>query len=253
MLKKNNLLIFKVKTMNNLKIVLPMAGKGQRFKDKGIYRPKPLIDVCGIPMIKRATMSLSFFDKIKANNIICIVRKDDIDKYNIIRELQYIFSNDIQVLIDHNPIGAATTVLAAKKFINNDEQLIVMDCDVSFESNEYESKILSNDRNIDGLIPVFKSEGDKWSFSEFGPDKKIKAISEKKRISNYANIGFYYFSKGSDFVKHTEILLKQKKTVCGEYYISLVIKEMIKEGKLIYAAKAENFRNMGTPEDLYRL
>jgi dTDP-glucose pyrophosphorylase len=236
--------------MDNLNIVLPMAGKGQRFKDKGIYDPKPLIDVAGIPMVKRAAMSLSFFDKIKPSNIICIVRNDDVKKFDIKRKLRQIFGNGIHVLVDQNPIGAATTVLVAKSLINNTNQLIVMDCDVSFHSSEYESKILMNDRNTDGLIPVFPCEGNKWSFSEFGSDKKIKTIAEKKRISNYANIGFYYFSNGYDFIENTERLLNKKVTAFGEYYISLVMNEMIQNGKSIYAAIADNFKNMGTPDDL---
>ena len=34
-----------------MQIVIPMAGRGSRFKDAGYTNPKPLIDVNGRPMI----------------------------------------------------------------------------------------------------------------------------------------------------------------------------------------------------------
>lgn len=35
-----------------LNIVVPMAGRGSRFSDKGYAMPKPLIDIYGHPMIE---------------------------------------------------------------------------------------------------------------------------------------------------------------------------------------------------------
>jgi len=36
-----------------INIVIPMAGRGQRFVESGYDKPKPMIDVVGVPMIKR--------------------------------------------------------------------------------------------------------------------------------------------------------------------------------------------------------
>lgn len=38
--------------MNKLNIVIPVAGLGSRFSKAGYDLPKPLIDVCGKPMIE---------------------------------------------------------------------------------------------------------------------------------------------------------------------------------------------------------
>lgn len=236
--------------MNDIQIVLPMAGKGRRFKEEGIYDPKPLIDVAGLPMIKRATMSLSFFDLINPHNIICVVRQDDVKQHNIGARLEAIFSDEINIVEEDRPIGAATSVLAAKHLIRNDSRLIVMDCDIAFRSIEYESKILQNDKTIDGMIPIFLCEGSKWSFSRFEENRRIVEIAEKNRISDYANIGFYYFKKGSFFIDYAERVLYRKGAILGEYYISLVYKEMISAGMHIHAAVSESFDNMGTPQDL---
>ena len=41
-----------------MNIVIPMAGRGSRFKDVGIDVPKPLIPVRGVPMYVWAMRSL---------------------------------------------------------------------------------------------------------------------------------------------------------------------------------------------------
>ena len=41
-----------------MKVIVPMAGRGSRFADQGYYTPKPLIEVNGQIMIKRALKSI---------------------------------------------------------------------------------------------------------------------------------------------------------------------------------------------------
>ena len=43
--------------------IIPLAGNGQRFKDKGYIIPKPLLPVSGVPMIIHSTKSLPECDK----------------------------------------------------------------------------------------------------------------------------------------------------------------------------------------------
>ena len=52
----------KIKTSISGNLVIPMAGLGQRFKDKGYKETKPLIEVSGRPMVIQALNSLPFFD-----------------------------------------------------------------------------------------------------------------------------------------------------------------------------------------------
>jgi len=42
-----------------MNVLIPMAGAGSRFIDAGYDLPKPLIDVCGKPMIGRVIDSLA--------------------------------------------------------------------------------------------------------------------------------------------------------------------------------------------------
>ena len=59
-----------------MKILIPMAGEGSRFKKEGYTFPKPLIDVNGKPMIQCVIENLDF-----DAHYIFLVRKEHIEKY----------------------------------------------------------------------------------------------------------------------------------------------------------------------------
>ena len=52
-----------------INVVIPMAGRGQRFVEAGYDKPKPMIDVVGIPMIKRVIDSLTSKQTISNNTV----------------------------------------------------------------------------------------------------------------------------------------------------------------------------------------
>ena len=60
-----------------MNILIPMAGAGSRFERAGYKLPKPLIDVCGKPMIERVIESLSS-NKLDTN-FIFVVQKEHLD------------------------------------------------------------------------------------------------------------------------------------------------------------------------------
>ena len=63
-----------------MKVILPMAGNGQRFFDDGYDLPKPLIDIKGKPMFARVIENLWLGDNVKPW---CIVRQDHVNEYEI--------------------------------------------------------------------------------------------------------------------------------------------------------------------------
>ena len=41
-----------------MQIIIPMAGRGKRFSEKGFLKPKPLIEINGKPMIQLVVENL---------------------------------------------------------------------------------------------------------------------------------------------------------------------------------------------------
>lgn len=237
--------------LDNLIVVMPMAGRGQRFKEVGVMLPKPLITVAGKPMILRAASSLSFFNLIPRKNIVAIVRPDDIKNYKIDLEITRIFPG-ISVLIDEKPHGATSTTLVAKDHISSNSRVLIMDCDIWFRSPIYEELLLKTQTELSGVIPVFAAVGDRWSFSAVDSKSIINRIVEKRRINIpgctlLANVGFYYFAKGMDFLSYAEVALS-KSSSDRECYLSQVIQEMIQAGLPFVAAICDSVIDMGTPD-----
>ena len=103
-----------------MNIVVPMAGAGSRFEKAGYSFPKPLIEVKGQPMIAKVVENLDL-----QGTYIFLVQKAHYQQYNLESLLKMIAPGCKIVQIDGVTEGAACTVLKAKEFIDNDEQLII--------------------------------------------------------------------------------------------------------------------------------
>ncbi len=232
-------------TDESLNILIPMAGEGSRFREVGYTFPKPIIEVKGKPMIQLVVENLN----IKANYIF-IIRKDHQKKFNIKSLLSVIQPNCKIVEVDELTEGAACTALLAKKYINNNNPLLIANSDqyIKWDSSKTMYNFIS--KKIDGGILTFESVHPKWSYAKIDKNEVVTEVAEKKVISNNATVGIYYWSKGNDFVKYANQMIKKNIRTNNEFYICPVFNEAIKAGKVIKSEKIEKMQGLGTPEDL---
>lgn len=250
-----------------MKIVLPIAGRGSRFKvqenkNPEYGRPKPIIDVKGYPMVRWATGSLPFIKHpnqevngsviVHPQDIIFVALKEHDDNHNLSSILKEHYGDGINIVfLDEVTRGAAETALQAKKFINNDEPVIVSDSDHFFDGASLE-KVFEKNPDVDGIIPVFEvlDGNTKWSFSRVGQDGFVDLVAEKQPISTWANIGGYYFGKGKDFVKIAEEAINNNELTNNEFYLAPLYNKLIEQGGKVKLAHPEYVFGLGTPEDL---
>jgi HAD superfamily hydrolase (TIGR01509 family) len=235
---------------SNLNVVIPMAGNGTRFAQKGYSFPKPLIDVKGVPMIEAVVNNLN----IKANYIF-IAKSEHIQKYNLNDVIQNMMKdkayNVTLVEQDHTPVGAACTVLLAKEYINNDSPILIANSDQIFEWNSNECMYAFKHEEIDGGILTFKNSHPKWSYAEMADNGFVKRVAEKVPLpGNHATVGVYYWQRGSDFVRYAEQMIKKDIRVNNEFYVCPVFNEAIADGKKIRVKSVDKMWGIGTPEDL---
>lgn len=228
-----------------LNILIPMAGLGSRFAQKGYTFPKPLIDVNGRPMIQVVTDNLN----IDANYIF-VVQQEHLEKYNLTHLLNLIKPNCKVVVIDKLTEGAACTTLLAKELIDNDNPLIIANSDQYIEWNSNETMYSFSNNDIDGGMLVFKAVHPKWSFAKLDSTGFIEQVAEKDPISDIASVGIYYWSKGSDYVKYAEQMIENDIRVNNEFYVCPVINEAIADGKKFKVSYVNEMWGIGTPEDL---
>jgi len=233
-----------------LQILIPMGGLGQRFRDAGYNTPKPLIDVNGVPMFKKALAAYDSYTDDKT--YIFVIRKDTDDEYGIAKQILDILPNAKIKILDHNTRGAVETCLIAEEFINPNLPLVIMDCDISFDSKNYFELIKEaiNKETYDGLLLSFESNNPRYSFAEINEDNIVIRTAEKVAISNNALMGAYFFTKASSFLNAAHQLLNNEiSESMKEYYVSLIYNILIEENKKVGLAKG-TFYCFGTPEEL---
>ena len=116
-----------------MNILIPMAGEGQRFSSVGYQCPKPLIEIEGETMIQYAIRTLGI-----PGRYIFIVRKYENEEFNRKHHnvLKMISSESIIIEIDYLTEGPACTCLLAEKYIDNDDSLVIANCDQIMDWNE---------------------------------------------------------------------------------------------------------------------
>jgi len=228
-----------------MQIVIPMAGKGKRFSDHEYSNPKPLIDINGRPMIQLVIENL---DIDGTYTFIC--QKEHCKKYSLEKFLNSIKPNCNIIQIDNVTDGPASTVLLAKEFINNDDELMIANSDqfVIWDSKDFLSYLRTND--VDGGILTFEAYDDKWSFVKINDLGFVTEVAEKKPISNIATVGIYYYKKGRFFVEASEQMVNKNIRVNNEFYVAPAYNEMIQNGKKIGIYNIQKMYGLGTPEDL---
>lgn len=232
-----------------MNIVIPMAGLGTRFSDEGFTLPKPLIESNGKTLVEHSIFTLGL-----EGQYIFITRKYESTLHNdlLTRRLKNIKPDCIEIQLESATRGATETALAAKKYINNDSQLIVTNCDqiTDWESDKF-NDFISNP-NIDGAVVTYPSENPKDSFAII-EDGVVTSLVEKKVVSNTALIGIHYWKEGASFVKAAENLLDDFESKGRpECYISETYNYLINSGANIknYHISENEYISLGTPYDL---
>jgi len=230
-----------------VKVLIPMAGEGSRFTKEGYTFPKPLISVCGKPMIQLVVENLDFDCE-----YIFLVRKSHVEKYTgLIDTLERITNGKFKyIVVDGLTEGAACTALLAEEFIDNDEDLLIANSDQYIEYQAPNFNMLKNQTNCDAIVYTFNAVHPKWSFVKTNARGFITEVAEKKPISNIATCGIYWYRKGSDFVKYTKQMIEKDIRVNNEFYIAPVYNELIGDNKTLIPFYVDKMWGIGTPEDL---
>lgn len=233
-----------------INIVIPMAGAGSRFAKAGYEKPKPFIDVNGKPMIVRVLENLSYPNA----RYILIARKEHMEKEaTLVKEIEEQY-NAIFIPIDKLTEGTACTVLYARKYINNNEPLLIANSDQIVDISIATFIDDCKKRKLDGSILTFIDEfkDPKWSFAKIDDNELVTQVKEKVVISKYATVGIYYYTKGIEYTNACIDMIIENDRVNNEFYTcptyNYAIKENAKIG--IFNIEFKQMHGIGTPDDL---
>jgi len=231
-----------------MNIIIPMVGAGSRFQKEGYLVPKPLIEVAGKTLIEH---SIDSFNLPNAK-FIFITRDFQNSEHNKILSnlLKKKRPESKEIRLKRLTSGASESALAARDLINNNDPLVIYNCDqlISWDPEDFLKFV--NKNKADAAIVLYKSNDPKNSFAEV-LDGKIIKFAEKIPISNDALIGFHYWAHGKDFVKSADQLVDSFRTDGkSECYISETFNYLKDKNILPYHVDKNVYIPLGTPEDV---
>lgn len=244
-----------------MNLLVPCAGEGQRFKNEGYDLPKPLIEVLEgsekvygnrMTMLSYVLNDISHYD---FKTAIFLFQKKHFGQYprlfdETLKDCS--IKNKEVILVDKLTDGAACTALLAKNLINNNDPLVITDCDHIIDDPPdvlQKGCTFFQRKNADAGLWCHLADHPKWSYTRVKDGQAIEII-EKQVISDLANTGDYYFKKGSDFVEAAERMIAKNDRTKGEFYISGVYSYLIADGKKVLPYMVNEMIGLGTPEDL---
>jgi NDP-sugar pyrophosphorylase family protein len=223
-----------------------MAGYGKRFLNENIVTPKPIIEINGKLMIEHSIQSLGI-----EGRYIFITKKYSNKEYNKI--LTEAFKRNVEdfveICLEEEQFGTSYSALSAKHLIDNEEELILTNCDQILNWNS--DMFLKFSRSgLDGSVLIHESRDPKHSYAVVN-NGLVSVLEEKKVISNDALVGLHYWKHGKDFVSSAEKLILDNPG-SKESYVSQTFNYLINDGKKIGAYPIDNgsYISLGTPKDL---
>ena len=237
--------------------LMPMAGRGSRFERFGYRVIKPLIKVCGEPMIMKAAQSIPYVDE-----WIFLPRAEDLIRHPITNTLKKLVGKLTVMGVDHQTSGQAATCMLAAEFIDDDAELIIASCD--YEMRYFNKAWISilNDKSIDGVIWTYRTRGmpvknpDAFAYCETAEDgRTVKRVVEKKTISHTPHldplvVGTFWFRRAANFKKAAYNLINNDIRINGEHYVGTSINHLIENNFRFIIFDIEQWISFGDPFEL---
>jgi NDP-sugar pyrophosphorylase family protein len=242
-----------------MKIVIPMAGTGDRFVRAGYTDPKPLIKVGGKRIIQYI---YEMFDP--SDEFVFICNDNHLDTTDMRAILTEMAPGCTILSIPNHKKGPIFTVMCTdyNQYIKDDEEVIICYCDNPYVWDYLKFKEFVIGMNSDGCIlshvgfhPHRLSSTFMAHIKEGLTCLSVEEIKEKEPytsdpMSEHASTGTYYFKKGSLVKKYFKEAIDKNINYNGEHYVTLMYNLLIKDGLNVHCYPTKYVTVFGTPEEV---
>lgn len=228
----------------NVKVIIPLAGKGTRLRPHTHSTPKPMVRVGGKPVM---SYILDDLRELGVNEAIFITGylKDAVEKY-VRADYPDFTAHFVEQAVQNGTAGA---VQLAEPHV--DTEVLIMFVDTLFDADLSLVKRLPDD--VDGVIWAKEVE----DYQQFGvivkdEDGNMTRIVEKPTdpISKLANIGLYYIRDWKLLFEGIRNTMEGPMGRTGEYYLTDAFQYMIDRGAKIRVEEVEGWYDCGQAETL---
>lgn len=237
--------------------VVPMAGRGQRFADRGYRDPKPLIDTGGAPMIKRALQCLPVPTK-----RVLIAQREHASDARFVETVAALPGETRVMSIDAVTQGQACTAALGLEGMPDDLPVLFAPCDTGYVYDV--EKLTALERSGAWDLIVFAAKGHLpalWRPQMYGwmsvrPDGAVDRVAVKRQVDGVPPAeqqvvtGTFWFRNVGVYRAEYDALLAADDRVNGEFYIDTIARRMVENNRRVFAFTVDKYMPWGTPEEL---
>jgi NDP-sugar pyrophosphorylase family protein len=245
---------FKKKKLKGI-LVIPAAGKGQRFIKEGYKTHKPLIEVSGKPMIVQSMLT---HPKHHCSQVI-ISKKNNSSK-SLKKKIKKYFPKIKIFSLNKHTNGQAITCFETLKKENKEIPVTIGSCDTGLIFNEKKFLNLYNKLDTDVIVWATKNHSEsirnpkQFGWIKTKNKENIDYVSVKKPLKKIEGspiiLGTFTFKKIEYFINSVNKMIKRKALVNNEFYIDTSINDAIKLGYNCKIFLVDDYLPWGTPNEL---
>ena len=226
---------------NNMKIIVPMAGRGSRLRPHTLTIPKPLIPIAGKPIVHRLV-----------EDIAGVLQQD-------IEEVAFIIHESFGKKVEQELIAIATKLGAKGTIYYQNEALgtghaimcakdsLICPAVIAYADTLIRADF-DLDKDADSVIWVKQvDQPEAFGVVKLNEANEIVELVEKPKefVSDLAVIGIYYFKDITVLKNELQIVLDNNIIHGGEYQINDGIKQMMAKGMKFVPGKVSEWMDCG--------
>jgi dTDP-glucose pyrophosphorylase len=227
-------------------LIIPMAGLGTRYTERGYVKPKPLIEVAGKPMFVRAVDSMLKITQ-PIQLIFCVLREHE-KLFQISNTILAHYPTAEIVIIEEVTSGPLETLTIGARGIRNSYPVISTDCDQEFICEEFRNFLSSDNESVDLAFLFFRAESPSFSFVKLDSVGKVIKVAEKDPISPFAICSTYFIESTHKLFRFWEQIARTDKQ--SEKYLSQLAQTYLEHNLEVVAFELDSIHIYGTPDSL---
>ena len=231
-------------------IAITMAGEGSRFILAGFNEPKYKILVQNKTLFEWSLSSLTSFRDNNWKFIFVVQKQHNAEKFitKICKRMN--FNIEEIICISEITDGQASTAKIVADKYAADVSFGIFNIDTYISNQSLSHHDIPFEK--DGWIPCFNGKGDMWSFVKVDNNLFASEVREKKRISNNASIGFYWFKSTKQYIEYYKKHFNKYGLENNERYIAPIYNSLIEDKKKITIKNLpeNDVHILGTPEQV---
>ena len=244
------------------RILIPMAGAGQRFADAGYTVHKPAIMTVDRatgqekPMVVCATKDLPGVAA-DGSNVIYVDR--NFHKTDSVEDaIRAWYPQAAFITVDHLTEGQACTCMLADPYLDPEQPLLIAGCDNGMDIDRDAFDALTKEcdcivftyRHNEAVLANPNAYG--WMIAD--ADGNITGTSIKKAISDRpmedpAVVATFWFRRAAVFIEATKKMIAENDRINGEFYVDQTVKHVLDLGYRAKIFDIDRYVGWGTPAD----